>query len=86
MKLSGVKVTDSLRVLKKEVGGSPNLSFTASDAYNALSSEKAAQIEGCDSNQLMKYFAKRHVDKADFYYDFEQDDSGALVSFFLALW
>ncbi|XP_021753449.1 protein FAR1-RELATED SEQUENCE 5-like isoform X2 [Chenopodium quinoa] len=82
MKLSGVKVTDSLRVLKKEVGGSPNLCFTASDAYNALSSEKAAQIEGCDGNQLIKYFAKRHVDETDFYYDFEQDDSGALVSFF----
>ncbi|XP_021773309.1 protein FAR1-RELATED SEQUENCE 5-like, partial [Chenopodium quinoa] len=56
--------------------------FTASDAYNALSSEKAAQIEGCDGNQLIKYFAKRHVDETDFYYDFEQDDSGALVSFF----
>ncbi|XP_021775186.1 protein FAR1-RELATED SEQUENCE 5-like [Chenopodium quinoa] len=42
----------------------------------------ATQIEECDSNQLIKYFAKRHVDEADFYYDFEQDDSGALVSFF----
>ncbi|XP_021747347.1 protein FAR1-RELATED SEQUENCE 5-like [Chenopodium quinoa] len=82
LKMSGVKVADSLRALKKEVGGSPNLTFTASDVYNALSCDKAAKLDGCDSNQLIKYFAKRHVDEADFYYDFEQDDSGALVSFF----
>ncbi|XP_021735691.1 protein FAR1-RELATED SEQUENCE 5-like [Chenopodium quinoa] len=82
LRLSGVKVSDSLRALKKEVGGSPNLCFTAPDAYNAISVEKRAKLGGGDNNQLIKFFAKRQIDEADFYYDFEQDENGALVNFF----
>ncbi|XP_056688638.1 protein FAR1-RELATED SEQUENCE 5-like [Spinacia oleracea] len=60
LKASGVKVSDTLRVLRKEVGGSPMVGFTASDAYNALSRAKANKLEGHDCHQLIKYFAQRN--------------------------
>ena len=82
LRCSGVKISAALRAMKKDVGGSPNLGFTAPDAYNALSAEKRALLDGCDSHQLIKYFAKRQLDEAEFYYDFEQDEDGCLVNFF----
>lgn len=82
LRSSGVKVADCFRALKKEVGGSPNLGFTIGDAYNALQIEKAATIDGYDSHQLIKYFAQRQFDDSEFYYDFEQDETGSLISFF----
>ncbi|XP_021714881.1 protein FAR1-RELATED SEQUENCE 5-like [Chenopodium quinoa] len=82
LRCSGVKISAALRAMKKDVGGSPNLGFTAPDAYNSLSAEKRALLDGCDSHQLIKYFAKRQLDEAEFYYDFEQDEDGCLVNFF----
>uniref|UniRef100_A0A803MDK5 FAR1 domain-containing protein n=1 Tax=Chenopodium quinoa TaxID=63459 RepID=A0A803MDK5_CHEQI len=77
MKASGVRVTDSLSLLSKEVGGSPNLGCTRKDIYNALNTEKANRLDGSDCNQLIKYFAQRQAKEVDFYYEFEAlDDDG----------
>ena len=59
LKNGGVKVADALRALKKEVGGSPFFGFKDEDAYNALSVEKAEKLDGYDSHQLIRLFAKR---------------------------
>ncbi|XP_048491407.1 protein FAR1-RELATED SEQUENCE 5-like [Beta vulgaris subsp. vulgaris] len=59
LKRSGIPVADAIRVMRKEVGGSPNLGFIASDAYNALVGEKVKSIDFSDSNQLIKFFAQR---------------------------
>ncbi|XP_057247538.1 protein FAR1-RELATED SEQUENCE 5-like [Beta vulgaris subsp. vulgaris] len=61
LKRSGIPVADAIRVMRKEVGGSPNLGFIASDAYNALAGEKLKSIDFSDSNQLMKFFAQRQA-------------------------
>ncbi|XP_056692158.1 protein FAR1-RELATED SEQUENCE 5-like [Spinacia oleracea] len=82
LKASGVKVSDTLRVLRKEVGGSPMVGFTASDAYNALSRAKANKLEGHDCHQLIKYFAQRNSSEEGFYYDFELSEEDGLLSFF----
>ncbi|XP_056688553.1 protein FAR1-RELATED SEQUENCE 5-like [Spinacia oleracea] len=82
LKASGVKVSDTLRVLRKEVGGSPMVGFTASDAYNALSRAKANKLEGHDCHQLIKYFAQRNSSEEGFYYDFELSEEEGLLSFF----
>ncbi|XP_056690110.1 protein FAR1-RELATED SEQUENCE 5-like [Spinacia oleracea] len=82
LKASGVKVSDTLRVLRKEVGGSPLVGFTASDAYNALSRAKANKLEGHDCHQLIKYFAQRNSSEEGFYYDFELSEEEGLLSFF----
>ncbi|XP_021767605.1 protein FAR1-RELATED SEQUENCE 5-like [Chenopodium quinoa] len=82
MKASGVRVTDSLRALRKEVGGSPNLCYTVTDVYNALATEKAGRLEGGDCNALIKSFAARQAKENDFYYEFEVDGNHALCSVF----
>ncbi|XP_021772683.1 protein FAR1-RELATED SEQUENCE 5-like [Chenopodium quinoa] len=82
MKTSGVRVSDSLRSLRKEAGGSPNLCFTSSDAYNALATEKAGRLDCCDCNTLIKYFAASQAKEFDFYYEFEVDVTRSLTSVF----
>ncbi|XP_021735745.1 protein FAR1-RELATED SEQUENCE 5-like [Chenopodium quinoa] len=82
MKASGVRVTDSLRALRKEVGGSPNLCYTVTDVYNTLAIEKAGRLEGGDCNALIKSFAARQAKESDFYYEFEVDGNHALCSVF----
>ncbi|XP_021759663.1 protein FAR1-RELATED SEQUENCE 5-like [Chenopodium quinoa] len=82
MKASGVRVTDSLGLLSKEVGGSPNLGCTRKDIYNALTTEKANRLDGSDCNQLIKYFAQRQAKEADFYYEFEVDEGNSLTCVF----
>ncbi|XP_021852147.2 protein FAR1-RELATED SEQUENCE 5-like [Spinacia oleracea] len=57
MKASGCRVSDLLRAMRKEVGGSPNLGFITADAYHALAAEKAMKLDGKDCNQLIRYFA-----------------------------
>ncbi|XP_057248910.1 protein FAR1-RELATED SEQUENCE 5-like [Beta vulgaris subsp. vulgaris] len=78
LKRSGIPVADAIRVMRKEVGGSPNLGFMASDAYNALAGEKVKSIDFSDSNQLIKFFAQRQASEADFYYDVQLDNCGNL--------
>ena len=41
-----IKVSDAMRMLKKEVGGSLALGFTNKDAYNALTSDKRKNLDG----------------------------------------
>ena len=82
MKASSVRVTDSLRALRKEVGGSPNLCYTVTDVYNALATEKAGRLEGGDCNALIKSFSARQAKESDFYYEFEVDGNHALCSVF----
>ncbi|XP_056691860.1 protein FAR1-RELATED SEQUENCE 5-like [Spinacia oleracea] len=79
---NGVKVSDTLRVLKKEVGGSPMVGFTASDDYNALSRAKANKVEGHDCHHSIKYCAQRNSSEEGFYYDFELGEEEGLLSFF----
>ncbi|XP_048493297.1 protein FAR1-RELATED SEQUENCE 5-like [Beta vulgaris subsp. vulgaris] len=78
LKRSGIPVADAIRVMRKEVGGSPNLGFIASDVYNALAGEKVKSIDFSDSNQLIKFFAQRQASEADFYYDVQLDNCGNL--------
>ncbi|XP_057249964.1 protein FAR1-RELATED SEQUENCE 5-like [Beta vulgaris subsp. vulgaris] len=61
LKRSGIPVADVIRVMRKEVGGSPNLGFIASDAYNALAGEKVKSIDFSDSNQLIKFFTQSWI-------------------------
>ncbi|XP_021845161.1 protein FAR1-RELATED SEQUENCE 5-like [Spinacia oleracea] len=82
MKASGCRVPDLLRAMRKEVGGSPNLGFITADAYNALAAEKAMKLDGKDYNQLNRYFAQRQSSEKDFYYNFELDEHGYLISLF----
>ncbi|XP_021742873.1 protein FAR1-RELATED SEQUENCE 5-like [Chenopodium quinoa] len=82
MKASGVRVTDSIRAISKEVGGSPNLGCTKKYVYNALGSEKFNRIEGLDCNQFIKYLAQRQAKESDFFYEFEVDEHNALCSVF----
>lgn len=83
LKSSGVQVSDAIRVLRNEAGGSPNVGFTPRDVYNALAGEKCTRAEGQDCKQLIKYFAQKQATETDFYYEFEVDENdGSLVSFF----
>ncbi|XP_021744055.1 protein FAR1-RELATED SEQUENCE 5-like [Chenopodium quinoa] len=82
IKASGVRVTDSLRALRKEVGGSPNLCYTVTDVYNTLATEKACRLEGGDCNALIQSFATRQAKESDFYYEFEVGGNHALCSVF----
>ncbi|XP_021746397.1 protein FAR1-RELATED SEQUENCE 5-like [Chenopodium quinoa] len=54
---------------------------------NAILFEEAASSEFYgkqfpSEDVASEFFAKRQIDEADFYYDFEQDENGALVNFF----
>ncbi|XP_056698331.1 protein FAR1-RELATED SEQUENCE 5-like [Spinacia oleracea] len=68
---SGTKLADILRAMRKEVGGEAHLGFTISDAYDAVTAEKKKILDGCDSNQLIRWFAMRQANEHDFYYDFQ---------------
>jgi len=57
---SGVKVSDAVRVMSREAGGSPMIGFTKRDAYNAMAVEKQKKLEGCDCKHLIKIFAQRY--------------------------
>ncbi|XP_021770663.1 protein FAR1-RELATED SEQUENCE 5-like [Chenopodium quinoa] len=82
MKASGVRVTDSIRLLSKEVGGSLNLGCTRKDIYNALDVEKSNRLDDSDCNQSIKYFAQRQAKESDFYYEFEVDETNSLTCTF----
>ncbi|XP_056695724.1 protein FAR1-RELATED SEQUENCE 5-like [Spinacia oleracea] len=82
LKASSLKLPDTLRVLRKEVGGSPMVGFTASDAYNALARAKANKLEGDDCHKLIKYFTQRNFSEVGFYYDFEHSEEDGILSFF----
>ncbi|XP_056683205.1 protein FAR1-RELATED SEQUENCE 5-like [Spinacia oleracea] len=79
---SGTKLADVLRAMRKEVGGEANLGFTVPDAYDAVLAEKKKKLDGCDSNQLIRWFAMRQAKEHDFYYDFQLNEENQLINFF----
>ncbi|XP_056695589.1 protein FAR1-RELATED SEQUENCE 5-like [Spinacia oleracea] len=83
---SGTKLADVLRAMRKEVGGEANLGFTIPDAYDAVNAEKKNKLDGCDSNQLIRWFAMRQANEHDFYYDFQLNEFNQLTNFFLERW
>ncbi|XP_048500305.2 uncharacterized protein LOC125497444 [Beta vulgaris subsp. vulgaris] len=82
----GVGVAEAVRVLRKEAGGSANLGLAHRDAYDAVAAQRKKELDGCDSNQLIKNFSQRQAVECDFYYDVRLDAIGHLISFFLERW
>ncbi|XP_010696071.1 protein FAR1-RELATED SEQUENCE 5-like [Beta vulgaris subsp. vulgaris] len=78
----GVGVAEAVRVLTKEAGGSANLGFVNRDAYDVVATQRKKELDGCDSNQLIKNFTQRQAAEYDFYYDVRLDHIGHLISFF----
>ncbi|XP_056697914.1 protein FAR1-RELATED SEQUENCE 5-like [Spinacia oleracea] len=79
---SGTKLADVLRAMRKEVGGEAHLGFTIPDAYDAVNAEKKNKLDGCDSNQLIRWFAMRQANEHGFYYDFQLNEFNQLTNFF----
>ncbi|XP_031131701.1 protein FAR1-RELATED SEQUENCE 5-like [Ipomoea triloba] len=82
MKRSGVPLSDGIRFLKHQSGGSPFVGFTARDAYNTMLLDSAKHLDGTDSNTLIEIFRKRQLNESGFFFDFEVDDDARLCSFF----
>jgi len=82
MHSSRIKVSDVMRLLKKEVGGSPALGFTNKDAYNALAADKRKHLDGTDTNTLMGKLNQRKSEDQNFYFAFEFDEEASLTSIF----
>ncbi|XP_056697407.1 protein FAR1-RELATED SEQUENCE 5-like [Spinacia oleracea] len=79
---SGTKLADILRAMRKEVSGEAHLGFNISDAYDDVSNEKKKILDGCDSNQLIRWFAMRQANEYDFYYDFQLNEINQLTNVF----
>ncbi|XP_019178034.1 PREDICTED: protein FAR1-RELATED SEQUENCE 5-like [Ipomoea nil] len=82
MKRSGVPLSDGIRFLKCQSGGSLFVGFTPRDAYNMISSDSAKHLDGTDSNSLIEIFRRRQMDESDFYFEFELDEDARLCNFF----
>ena len=82
LKESGVVVSDGIRLLKNQSGGSPFVGFIAKDAYNHLVLENLKKLDGSDSNSLIEIFRRRQSNEKDFFFDFDIDSDGRLCSFF----
>ncbi|XP_019166607.1 PREDICTED: protein FAR1-RELATED SEQUENCE 5-like [Ipomoea nil] len=82
MKRSGVPLSDGIRFLKRQSGGSSFVGFTPRDAYNMISSDSAKHLDGTDSNSLIEIFRRRQMDESDFYFEFELDEDAMLCNFF----
>ncbi|KAI5672773.1 hypothetical protein M9H77_13137 [Catharanthus roseus] len=70
LKDSGVSIIVQIRVLKKQVGGSPFVGFTSRDAYNSLQSNN---LDGGDVNSLIQIFRWTKENEEDFSFNFEVD-------------
>ncbi|XP_019174999.1 PREDICTED: protein FAR1-RELATED SEQUENCE 5-like [Ipomoea nil] len=82
MKRSGVPLSDGIRFLKCQSGGSPFVGFTPRDAYNMISLDSAKHLDDTDSNSLIEIFRRRQMDESDFYFEFELDEDARLCNFF----
>ena len=54
-------MSDAMRMLKKEVGGSLALRFTNKDVYNALPTYKRKNLGNTDSNTLIGKLNQRKL-------------------------
>ncbi|XP_021837651.1 protein FAR1-RELATED SEQUENCE 5-like [Spinacia oleracea] len=79
---SGTKLVDILRAMRKEVGGEAHLGFTVPDAYDVVLAKKKKILDGCDSNQLIRWFTMRQANEHDFYYNFQLNEENQLTNFF----
>uniref|UniRef100_A0A7N0U3T1 Uncharacterized protein n=1 Tax=Kalanchoe fedtschenkoi TaxID=63787 RepID=A0A7N0U3T1_KALFE len=55
----GIKLSDTLRFLKFQYCGSPNIDFINIDAYNALAKPDCKSFNGSDANSLIEIFKER---------------------------
>ncbi|XP_019170574.1 PREDICTED: protein FAR1-RELATED SEQUENCE 5-like [Ipomoea nil] len=82
LKRSGVALSDGIRFLKHQSGGSPLVGFTPRDAYNSLHTDSIKRLDGTDSNSLIEIFRQRQSNEPDFFFDFELDEDARLCNFF----
>ncbi|XP_031099789.1 protein FAR1-RELATED SEQUENCE 5-like [Ipomoea triloba] len=82
LKRSGVALSDDIRFLKHQSGGSPFVGFTPRDAYNSLLIDSIKSLDGTDSNSLIEIFRQRQLNEPNFFFDFEVDGNARLCSFF----
>ncbi|CAH9092725.1 unnamed protein product, partial [Cuscuta epithymum] len=82
LKKQGVKIADGFRCLQAEAGGSPSVGFLLRDAYNELTKQVKKSFDGSDANTLINIFKNRQSNEEDFFFSFEIDVDGSLVSFF----
>ncbi|XP_019179493.1 PREDICTED: protein FAR1-RELATED SEQUENCE 5-like [Ipomoea nil] len=82
LKRSGVALTDGVRFLTQQSGGSPFVGFTNPDAFNSLSYDSLKSLDGTDSNSLIEIFRRRQCNESDFFFDFEVDADARLCNFF----
>lgn len=73
LKDSSVSIVASIRVLKKQVGGSSFVRFTLRDVYNSLCLVKSKDFDGGDMNGPIQMFMWRKENENDFYFDLEVD-------------
>lgn len=79
---SSTRISQAVRYMRTEVGGDSNLSFTERDAYDALAKQKKKKLDGCDTNQLINFFAQRQANEADFYYEVLTNNENELINFY----
>jgi len=82
MQSSRIKVSDAMRLLNKEVGGSPTHAFANKDAYNALAANKRKHLDGTDTISLMGKLNQRKSEDQNFYFAFEFDEKQVSLVFF----
>uniref|UniRef100_A0A7N0UTI8 FAR1 domain-containing protein n=1 Tax=Kalanchoe fedtschenkoi TaxID=63787 RepID=A0A7N0UTI8_KALFE len=78
----GIKLSDAIRFLKCQCGGSPNIGFINIDAYNALANPDCKTFNGSDAKTLIEIFKERQKNEDDFFYNFDLDEDGRLCGFF----
>uniref|UniRef100_A0A7N0SXM3 SWIM-type domain-containing protein n=1 Tax=Kalanchoe fedtschenkoi TaxID=63787 RepID=A0A7N0SXM3_KALFE len=77
----GIKLSDAIRFLKCQFGGSPNIGFINIDAYNALANPECKTFNGSYAKNLIEIFKERQENEDDFY-NFDLDEDGRLCGYF----
>jgi len=76
----GVSITDTMRLLEKQDRGSLYLGYELRDVYNKVGEITMNSLEGGDTNALLHILKKRFENEIGFYYDFEIDSDGSLIT------
>jgi len=76
-----IRVANTHRVLKKQVGGSPCFSYGLRDMYNKLAQFECRTFDGGNANSLIEIFNRRLKYEDEFYIAFEINVNNCLVSF-----
>lgn len=82
LRSSGVRLSDAIRCMVKEAGGSPAVGFGYADAASAVNKAMKKKFDGTDCNTFINLLKQRAANEEDFYYDFELDEDNCLVSVF----